>query len=602
MICVASVSMECNEEELDGDDAVSSGPPSLCSSEEPEALLSEVTSCSDEGEAEVAAGDPVAAAAEKEEAEIVAPAADDVETQAPPTGVFEACHFRNCLLQEYGSLQFLIHKLTGEVVRVYGANSVVTGGPWKLQFIRADSGDSCFGYLVSEMEDEVIKLADVFDKRIFQGSRPGFSNLQRFVYSKKSRVSCWLHEGMQRIECKVFDTRWGDIAWKSEIYVHEIPKDVGCGVSCNVFFAMPWLVSAIFDYSNHDKGNFIGKNHVSWQGLLTEMKLTSAHLRPSSKSLISQLYHKEEAVPTHLRMSSEIEFSISSAGLLALLLHWHVSRKIKRMRTAVGEANKSVAHGLLTCLVKSMLGDVKVAWWADHDILMIVEHGRVALDVLLRSQGNVRGKVGRDCGDSCMVEVLVYLLTHARSSRHTSLDRARHYRCLGACLLKLGFLLDEAAKRGEQDHISLGVLHSAHETRRISGAFKKAVADHTNSSKNCRRPSQLLAGMTVGAIKEERGDSCAARTGENFEAFQAYQYFLGCRELFAAERVISVALDGTRVCGGKDSISFAAWSASHEQGCWLPVQVFSGKSGVRCEAFFFVLACVFFGFCDAFFF
>ena len=326
----------------------------------------------------------------------------------------------------------------------------------------------------------------------------------------------------------------------------------------------------------------MGAYFSNWQGIMQEMLLGGDHLRQSTKSLIANLRQKKEPVPAHLLMGSEIEFSVSGAGLVALLLHWHVRRhSIRKMKKVAGSPADSAAKRLLMSLVRCIFGQTSVAWKCAEGFTIVVEHGVVDLELLKTSQGKGHGRIGRTCGDSCMGTFLIDMLQHARLSSHTARDRSRHYSCLATCLHKFGFMLELAARETCGDscnHLCLGVLRGAKGHRRIPGGFKRAVLHETINARNCRRPAQLLAGLEVATKKARRGDSCVrSSTGDTFEHFLGYQYFLACRELFAKERVISVALDGTRVSGGQDSVSFAAWSASEEKGCWLPTQVHRSK-------------------------
>ena len=256
--------------------------------------------------------------------------------------------------------------------------------------------------------------------------------------------------------------------------------------------------------------------------------------------------------------------------------------KILRKPVAPAAGEENAAHALLCALMKHLLHNMSVAWITREGYTLVIEKGQVNLEVLRSSQKNAKTKIGRSCGDSCIVGFMLDLLQHARG-RHPQHDRDQHYTCLQAVMDKLGLILEMKALQQsadkDADHLMLGVLHGRRGLRRIPGAFKRAVAEEVSASKRCRRASQLLAGVEVATKRIKRGGSCvAARTGDSFEAFTAYQYFLGCRELFANEKIIGLALDGTYVCGGKDSISFAAWSSSQEIACWLPTQVGSQKT------------------------
>lgn len=284
------------------------------------------------------------------------------------------------------------------------------------------------------------------------------------------------------------------------------------------------------------------------------------HLRESARSKTAKLLLSGAPIPSDLRLSSELEFTISSLGILALLSHWSASEKRMKRNKQIGGTSASFA--LLTVFLDRFLGMQRIAWATEAYGTVIVKRSIIAIAAMNASQAQdgvlAKSLICKGLGASCHIAAcVVHLLKESRNSKRTANFRSRCGTAFVSILARLSQAIEASIHHAfwnEHDHLFLGVLKSPQKTgrpRRVSGAFKRQLTDEAISLSAIRRPGQLLAGMASAAKrrKGEEGHAVGASAGSPFEVFNAYQYWLCMRETFSLSKNFSITMDGTRVSG-----------------------------------------------------
>jgi len=349
---------------------------------------------------------------------------------------------------------------------------------------------------------------DCLEQAIFSCERPGLVGQQQFVLEKLSGEKQWISECVGKVEARVWQHRVAGFEWKGEAYVHQVPVDTKKCAS-RVFFCLNWVAGSIFNETD-TRGNFIGKHCADWKHALVSMDVDASHIRESAKALAAQARAGRKAVPASVQLSSEMEFSVSCTGLLALLTYFAASARMKHLKAVNGIlATLSLARLLLD---KFLAGHSFAFESNGGGCTVVLCNNVVDLDALAESQLSDRSssRIGKDLAPEIhTADFLVHLLENSRSCRRTAQSRAKHSACLMDCLLNLAFLFEQNFITNltpeNHDHIFLGLLPGRARPRRVPGGFRRAVADAVVESSNMRRASQARRGRGRHPVRHGRG-------------------------------------------------------------------------------------------------
>lgn len=225
----------------------------------------------------------------------------------------------------------------------------VEGGPFTLAF-----DDENSGVLLGQGGDDdraIIFASDLLQRRLAMKLAPSGSSE---VWLETSDGAHKLHDLNDSVDAKVFCAAWPSppTIFRCECYWHVVPKSVGIGLDSDIklmvscFFVVPWVVDFLFGTSVCR--NFIGKNAPLWDQALLACGLSVQHLRRSSKSRAAKARRVEGNVPVELVINNEVDFTISTGGLLALFLYMvHHEKKFSKVLQLDGMSKAKMMMGML---------------------------------------------------------------------------------------------------------------------------------------------------------------------------------------------------------------------------------------------------------------
>lgn len=239
---------------------------------------------------------------------------------------------------------------------------------------------------------------------------------------------------------------------------------------------------------------------------------------------------------------SELEFSITFGGLLCLCMNWsRRSRKHKRLQK-LGDVDKGLL--LAEMLLQPIFSGRNFALRLQKArCVLFVMNGTVSITELRDSQARsgVRRQafIGKRLPDTCPLPAFLrHLVDESWLPQRTASWKARHQQCFAEFCDQFVQLVEVSRDCDfwGSNMLHLGALCGSElskRSRRIPGAFKRAVVRKTRASKVNRRPGQLLEGMAAKTPEKEVSSS----NGSNFEAADSFQYLLVGRTAFVTNFV-----------------------------------------------------------------
>lgn len=328
-------------------------------------------------------------------------------------------------VHDFGTEQFLVHGATGDCVPIYGAGvDNDFGGPWEMLF--DENGRGCLAGLDGDDLTRSLKdPGEVLPHVLSVRRRPASENEEFFVRSRKNSGGAgdWLQDLISQVQPAVF--AHGD--FKGEVYIHRIPKVVPAAAEgsatlfVHIWFALPWVVSYLFRSAVYPE-NYIGKSRQAWRKVLRGLGLAQEHIRDSAKSRRAQETRGQTTGASSANLlSSEVEFSISYAGLVALLLHWHMKTHVqqhgRKRRFVEEDPDASRAFSLMKALFGMLLAGKCLAFQLTN-LVVLLENGKVDVEELLSSQARCgfakQQRLGKGFAQNISLsDFLVYLVNEA---------------------------------------------------------------------------------------------------------------------------------------------------------------------------------------------
>lgn len=358
------------------------------------------------------------------------------------------------------------------------------------------------------------------------------------------------------------------------------------------FWCLPWLMNFLYGQGySKISSNFVGRNTHSWRHIC-DGKLTSNEIRSSAKSLAVA---SSSSLPAD-SFSNEVEYSVSTCGLLCVLLHMtlHI-RKFTNLRMVDASPASSL---LCRHIVDKICSGRSFAWCAGVAEVVVIE-GVVDIGHLLDSQRSL-GAHHRSLIGANFNEPNIHLCAFLEHLGMQSMNKNRSQDFRGRCqelqlkgIWHLGALFEMSGMSDHwllADHVDLGILRThTGRPRRVPGNFKRAIEDVATSTAGISSSSQLLASMGVMCKRRklddtETADVTSHKSGAKFAEHNMYQYYLAICKVMSRTAALSICLDGTRV-SGEETLNICGWSATCKVGFWLPMQAMMRPTHSRIEGF-----------------
>jgi hypothetical protein len=465
------------------------------------------------------------------------------------------------------SFDLLCHTGTGEYAQV-------EGGRHHLEF-DADG----YGSLHPAGGGDAVACQDLLQQLVY-AKIDCDGNSRHYAMHRDSEASVWLDElGADGAFATSVTLMLLDGPRSFPVYVTRLPQPH------RVFWSLPFVVDAVL--GDEFDGSYICRHRKDFVKYMAEFGVGSEHLRTSFWARLKQAASADEAVQPEEQQEHEQEWTVTTSGLIAILLAWNSFKgKVKH-----GHDKTSAIIGLLTGLVRFFLpmgpGLALQVGTLDEPLGSIeVANRRLDLTALGRHGGAEGLKKKLAPAGSLAGELLVLgVLSHAPSKSPSQASLAV---VLAPIIISALSAQVESAVGG--DLLSGTVLDvkplfraGSNKARRVSIQYKLDVC-RAVAMTEVRSAQQLLASKSAGfAIrsarkakldrrKKSRAD-LSAKTGAAFKKVRMQHYKAKGKRVFSASRFVGIVLDGLRV-GGAELIIYDFEDLKSKQSMWLPPQAY----------------------------
>lgn len=254
----------------------------------------------------------------------------------------------------------------------------VRAGEWKVLFT-----ESGVAYLTQEQE---LTTQTTWANSVLADSLHEHKDGERFVHSRVARETTPIKSISLEMSPIVFWHRSASVGeFRSECYAFKLPR---AQPSASVFWEVPWVQSAMWGNEVHNR--WVCRNVKGWSEWLASLGIPEAeqHIRQSVKSLKAKARQEGGAMDPQEVLSGELEYSLSSIGLIALLVGWATKCVMKS-----GGDSQANAERVLSCILEAVVGDWTFVFSALGGVPFSIVGGMVDIAALKEQSAQLRRRL-----------------------------------------------------------------------------------------------------------------------------------------------------------------------------------------------------------------